>query len=150
MTERGESLRIYLDANVFIYAAEGSPDVARYLEQLFEICRKRPGIAVTSELTLAEILPKADVSLRRYYLHLIIWSGILDLRAVSRDILIETASYRRVSGATKLADAIHAVTAINSGCCVMLSGDLRIKMPEGIAVIDPDTSNLSHLINELS
>jgi predicted nucleic acid-binding protein len=142
--------RIYLDSNVFIYAAEGSAEIAAPLQQLFGLLQDNVGIAVTSELTLAEVLPKADSIQRRYYMNLIAWSGIFELFPVSRDVLIETASYRRIAGMPRLADAIHVVTAVRSGCNRILSSDLRMKLPNSVSLINVNLDGLSSLIKELS
>jgi len=117
MTNADEIPRLYLDANVFIYAIEGSADIADPLRQLFDLLRANRGIGVTSELTLAEVLPRASTAQRRSYLNMIVWSRIFDLHPVSRDILIETAEYRKAqyrkkAGMPRLPDAIHVVTAI--------------------------------------
>jgi predicted nucleic acid-binding protein len=142
--------RIYLDANLFIYAIEGKPDVAGQLRDLFDLFRSNRGVGVTSELTLAEVLPKADTVRRRLYLDLIVWSRIFDLQPVSRDILIETAEYRKSARMPKLPDAIHVVTAIRAGCRMILSADSRLRLPEGHAALLPNSANIARLIRELS
>jgi len=142
--------RLYLDANVFIYAVEGNASIADPLRDLFDLFRVRSGMAVTSELTLAEVLPGSSANRRRNYLDLLIWSRIFDLRPVSRDILIETAKYREAAGMPKLPDAIHVVTAISAGCKIVLSADLRLKLPDGYSAVLPEPNNLSRLIKELS
>src|SRR3954449_8465414 len=50
--------RVYLDANVFIYAVEHSPEHAAFLDGLFDLLEAGEVVAVTSELTLAEVLAK--------------------------------------------------------------------------------------------
>src|SRR5882724_1304067 len=96
MTDQIQVPLVYVDANTFIYAIEGNEALANPIKALFARLRERPGFAVTSELSLAEVLPKAPSPVhRRSYLDLIIWSGIIDLRPVTREILIETADYRR-------------------------------------------------------
>jgi predicted nucleic acid-binding protein len=154
MTERDAS-RLYFDANVFIYAVEGTDDIAGRLRRLFELLSRDLNLAVTSELTFAEVLPKANPVRRRNYLELILHSGLFDLRPVTRDVLIETADYRRHAGASrpdaaipKLPDAIHVVTAIRAGCGRMLSFDRALKLPEGMRRLTRD--GLPHLIEELS
>ena len=142
--------RVYLDANVFIYAIEGSPIVADPLRELFQLFHERRAVGVTSELTLAEVLARATDAGRRSYLNLIVWSRIFELQPVSRDILIETSDYRKVSGMPKLPDAVHMVTAIRSGCRKILSPDSRLRLPEGFVLISPDGENVSNLIQELS
>jgi predicted nucleic acid-binding protein len=146
MTEK----RIYLDANVFIYAVEGKPDVADLLRTLFGLLRQSRGVGVTSELTLAELLAGAVEPRRRSHLSLILWSRVFDLQPVDRDILIQTAEYRRSAGMPKLPDAIHAVTAINADCKTIVSADKRMRLPKGFIRITPDLPGLTELINELS
>jgi predicted nucleic acid-binding protein len=160
MIEGGASSKLYFDANVFIYAVEGSDDIAGRLRILFGLLSGRVNLAVTSELTLAEVLPKANPIRRRNYLELILYSGLFDLYPVTRDILMETADYRRVVGVSKsdiskphaampkLPDAIHVVTAVRAGCTRMLSFDRALKLPEGMHRVTRD--GLPQLIEELS
>src|SRR4051812_295132 len=132
MIESDHVSDIYVDSNVFIYAVEGHPEIADPLEELLDLFRTKPGFAVTSELTLAEVLARADVVRRRDYIDLIVESGVFRLCSISRDILVETAQYRRTMGMPKLLDSIHVVTVIHSGCRTILSADLRLKVPDGI------------------
>jgi len=160
MIERSASSKLYFDANVFIYAVEGSDDIAGRLRTLFELLTSNRDLAVTSELTLAEVLPKADPVRRRNYLELILHSGVFDLYPVTRDILIETADHRRIAGMSKsnvskpefsipkLPDAIHVVTAVRAGCGRMLSFDRALKLPESMRHVTRD--GLPQLIEELS
>ena len=160
MTEKSVSSKLYFDANVFIYAVEGSDDIAGRLRTLFELLSSNLNLAVTSELTLAEVLPKADPIRRRNYLELILYSGLFDLYPVTRDVLMETADYRRIAGVSrpdaskpyasmpKLPDAIHVVTAVRAGCGSMLSFDRALKLPEGMRRLTRD--GLPQLIEELS
>lgn len=55
-TFRGE--RIYLDTNIFIYALEAYPEYVSALTSLFAAIDEVKIKAVTSELTLAEVLIK--------------------------------------------------------------------------------------------
>jgi predicted nucleic acid-binding protein len=160
MTERSASSKLYFDANVFIYAVEGSDDIAGSLRILFELLSSNLTLAVTSELTLAEVLPKADPIRRRNSLELILHSGLFDLYPVTRDVLMETADYRRGAGALrrdpskpyasmpKLPDAIHVMTAVRAGCSRMLSFDRALKLPEGMRHLTRE--GLPQLIEELS
>ena len=155
MTEGSSSSRLYFDANVFIYAVEGSDDIAGRLRTLFELLSRNLNLAVTSELTLAEVLPRADAVRRRNYLELILHSGLFELYPVTRDVLMETADYRRIAGVSKpdasmpkLPDAIHVVTAVRAGCDRILSFDRALKLPEGMRRLTRD--GLPQLIEELS
>lgn len=141
---------IYLDANVFIYAIEGSGEIADPLRQLFDLFGTRRAIGVTSELTLAEVLAGAADVRRRMYLDLIVWSRIFDLQPVTRDVLIETAEYRKHSGMPKLPDAIHVVTAIRAGCRSILSADIRLRLPDGFSLTLPNRDNLLRFVGEIT
>jgi len=150
---------VYVDANPFVYAIEGEEAIAKPIKEFFDCLRNRPALAVTSELTLAEVLPKAPKpDARRSYFDLIVWSGIFLLQPVSREILVETADYRRVAavkfpdGRTsmpKLPDAIHVVTAIRSGCTRILSADTKLKLPHGMEAIRPSQEGISVLLQAI-
>jgi predicted nucleic acid-binding protein len=141
---------VYLDSNVFIYAIEGAAELADPLGHLLGALHRSGSRAVTSELTLAEVLAKANAEQTKAYLELIVDSGVIDVRSVSREILIRTASYRQAAGMMKLADAIHVVTAIDADCAIIISADLRLRVPGTMALIDADPISLMSLIQELS
>lgn len=114
--------RIYLDANVFIYFVEGELAVAAAVRELFVVLEGLPSRAVTSELTLAEVLapPRSAAALslplkRQRHLDLIIQGGFVHLEPVSRDILIDTSGLR-IASSMKLADAIHIASAARCDC----------------------------------
>lgn len=149
---------IYVDTNLFVYALEGPDERSRPLMDLFSIFKATPGMAVTSELTLAEVLPKKRIP-DRQFLDLLIWSGIFGLYPVTRDILIETADYRRENKVqrndgsfvmSKLPDAIHAVTAIRTNCGIFFSSDAKIKLPDTMKHIRADEAGVAALIRELA
>jgi hypothetical protein len=54
MTDATVSRAVYLETNFFIKAVEGTASAAP--KRLIEALRTRPGIAMTSEITLAEAL----------------------------------------------------------------------------------------------
>jgi predicted nucleic acid-binding protein len=149
---------LYVDANVFMYAIEGDDTLAESARTLFGALSKNRGLAATSELTLAEVLPKARPDQQSSYFNLIIWSGIFDLRPISRDILLESARYRRAafsaargaSGMPKLPDAIHIVTAASAGCRRLISNDHGWQMPVGITVVTPNPAGIAALLKEIS
>lgn len=152
--------RVYIDANPFMYLVEGSEGEAAPIKELFACLSLRHGFAVTSELTLAEVMARANLAdHRRTYFDLVVLSEMFDLRPVSRDILIETAAYRRASvvreasgkeSMVKLPDAIHIVTAIRGGCTHVLSNDGRLRLPAGMMLVRPDAAGIGPLIRELS
>lgn len=158
MTDGSRNGVVYVDTNPIAYAFEGPEDLALALMRLFSIFRINPGLAVTSELTLAEVLPKKRTPDREFF-DLLIWNQIFDLRPITRDILIETASYRRTAGRKapdgrismpKLPDAIHVVTAVRAGCKVFLSADSRLKLPDGLKLVQANVAGVADLIEDLS
>ncbi|HEY3890637.1 MAG TPA: type II toxin-antitoxin system VapC family toxin [Bradyrhizobium sp.] len=157
MTESSTSV-IYLDTNVFIRAVEGTDETAARAKRLIQTLRgQRPGVAATGEIAFAEVLasPKRSDALplhikRRAYLDLLVWSAVIALIPVSRDILIETAGLSTVAR-FKLPDAIHLVSAKRRGYRFFVSTDKDFdKLPQGMERIDPDEHGLSRLIEELS
>ncbi len=150
---------VYIDANPFIYFVEGEEAVANGVRRMFALLTERPGIAATSELTLAEVLANAQPDARRSYLNLIVWSKFFQLQPVTRDVLIDTADYRRVSRKTrpdgtritvKLPDAIHVVTAVRCRCRVLLSADEGIVTPAEMLTLKPNEDGLTELARVLS
>ena len=144
--------RAYLDTNVFIDVIEGGDSVSQPIKALFEAARR--GALVTSELTLAEALAPAGggrrtADLPRAYLDLIVWSRVVDLRPVTRDILLETARLREFVR-HKLPDAIHLVTATRADCRYFISRDQDFdRMPEGIERIGTEPEQLARVSGAL-
>jgi predicted nucleic acid-binding protein len=159
MTDPASPPSVYVDANPFIYFIEGEEAVAGSLRPFFDALRRKPRLAATSELTLAEVLPKAKPTARRSYLSLIVWSGLFDLQTVTRTILIDTADYRRATTRIladgrrvmpSLPDAIHVVTAIQSQCRAILSADSGLKAPEGMTTYRPNEAGIEALLREIA
>jgi predicted nucleic acid-binding protein len=124
--------RVYLDANVFIYALEGHARYAPLLSDLFRAIDRGEVQAVTSELTLAEVLvkPFADASVERQavFQRALRTTGSRTVAPIDREVLIEAARLR-------LPDAIHVATARLSGCRTFISNDQRLRTSTGLAVI---------------
>lgn len=129
--------RLYLDTNIFIYALEGYPVFRAVLTRLFEALDRGELTAVTSELTLAEVLvkPLLDQHAERQaaYLQALQPSTSLQLIPVSREVLIAAARLR-AEGNLKLPDAIHAATAQLSGCSQFLTNDARVPALPGLVI----------------
>ncbi|MEQ9548666.1 MAG: type II toxin-antitoxin system VapC family toxin [Coleofasciculus sp. G3-WIS-01] len=130
--------RVYLDTNVFIYALEGYPDFVDQLTELFERIDEGNLRAVTSELTLAEILvrPFIDDNTERQntYQQALQTSEVLTVVPVNRDVLIEAARLRAVAN-LRLPDGIHGATALLTGCETFLTNDRRLIAIPGIEIV---------------
>ncbi|MGC1777419.1 MAG: PIN domain-containing protein [Xanthobacteraceae bacterium] len=159
MTDEPIAPIIYVDANPFIYFIDGDEDVAGHVRPFFALLAEGPGIAMTSELTLAEVLAKARPDVRRSYFNLIVWSKVFQLQPITRNILIDTDDYRRVTQKTrpdgtkakaKLPDAIHVVTAAQSRCRMFLSADDGLTVPGGMEILRPNEAGFAKLTRELA
>jgi predicted nucleic acid-binding protein len=135
----GESLgrKVYLDTNSFIYFLEESEPWVGAAKGLAEALDRGECAAVTSELSLAECLVK-PMELERSdviatYLDFLRDRRSFSIVPVTRDLLIEAARLRALSR-IKLPDAIHAATALRSGCISFLTNDDRLSIP-GIRMI---------------
>ena len=147
---------LYLDANPFIYAVEGDAETSDPVQELFFALRERPGLAATSEMTLAEALAPSTRKgalpvhiKRRLYLDLIVRSRIFTLMPVTGDVLYETVDVRQFQR-LKLPDAIHLVSAIHAGCRIFLSRDAGIRMPDGMERLDPDRSGVDQALKVIA
>jgi len=148
---------VYLDTNVFIRAYESDPGEAEDLKVVFNLLRHNRNLAVTSELTLAELLAPsgqrhgqpARPSKKEFYLDLLLGYRFIDLYPVTTKILIATAELRK-SSPTKLPDAIHVVTAIETRCAFFLSSDHGTRrLPEGLIHLLPDEAGIRTLMEAL-
>lgn len=147
---------LYLDTNIFILGFEFEGREAQPVQQLLTLLREFPKAIVTSELTLAELLapPKRanGFPLARkaeLYGNLLIWSGLVDLWPVSRQVLIGTAVLRQ-NWSCKLPDAIHIVSALHAGCAFFMSNDNDMKqLPRGMQRVLPDESGVAAVMGAL-
>jgi predicted nucleic acid-binding protein len=134
-----KSTRIYLDANVFIAAYETRGARSDHAWWILDAIEDGEFGAVTSELTLAEILvapiQDGDDELVGQYQSIIASGDVLEVPAVDRRILIEAAFLRTMRRSLKLPDAVHVATARLRGCRYIVSDDRRLPFAPGIQVV---------------
>jgi len=122
--------RIYLDANIIIYAVEGFIDYANNIQALLMAMDNAEMVAVTSELTLAETLVKplkdGKTKIQQAYRDFLQTTAVFEVIPISREIL-ESAASLRATTLFKLPDAIHYATAQQQSCDTFLTNDLRLK-----------------------
>jgi predicted nucleic acid-binding protein len=130
--------RVYLDTNVFIYALEGYAAFRAHLTDLFGAIDRGDLKAVTSELTLAEVLVRPFIqqneAQQQLYAQMLRTSESLATVPITREILIEAARLRATSD-LRLPDAIHVATAHLTGCETLVTNDLHLNAAPGIAVV---------------
>lgn len=121
--------RIYLDANVWIYALEGYAAYAASLTALFARIDAGELIAITSELTLAEVLVKpfadGNIALQEIYTETLQDRNAVIIVPVTRDILVNAARLRAQHPTFKMPDALHAASALASNARYFISNDAR-------------------------
>ncbi|HOE12164.1 MAG TPA: type II toxin-antitoxin system VapC family toxin [bacterium] len=136
--ERLKGRRVYLDTNVFIYHLIGYQPLRPQLDTVFGLIDREEYRAVTSELTLAEILVKpfrdGNSDQQTQCRALLESNSQIELHPITRSILISAARIRAESTLT-LADAIHLATAQTAGRTILLTNDSRLGMAGGIEVV---------------
>jgi predicted nucleic acid-binding protein len=129
---------VYLDANVLIYAIERIPEFTGLVAPLVAAIDEGRLRAVSSELTLAEVLVKplrdGNEALAADYRAALHTRDAFAVVPVSRGILQEAARIR-ARGELRLPDAIHAATALHAGCTHLLTNDPHFRSLEGVDVI---------------
>jgi predicted nucleic acid-binding protein len=129
---------VYVDANILIYIVEGNKALASELKQIVEALDAGVLAAVTSELTLAEVLigplRTNNQGLADTYRSLLTSSKVIRAVPVSVAVLERSAALRSNS-MTSLPDAIHLATAELAGCKYLLTEDRQLQVrPPLIAV----------------
>lgn len=122
--------KAYFDTNLFIYLIEKHPAYAEEVTALIQHLDAIGCQVLTSELTLAECLVKPyadkDTDSQERYQQGIQSSPFLDVKPVSKDILVKSAQLRAELN-NKLPDSIHLATAIEHGCDVFIGNDKSLK-----------------------
>jgi predicted nucleic acid-binding protein len=122
--------RVYLDTNIIIYIVEGFDLHATVLKELLAALDANEIVAITSELTVAEVLVKplkdkneTAITAYRKFLRP---SAALHTSPVTRLILEAAAAMRATTNVT-LADAIHLASCVSQGCDSFLTNDESLK-----------------------
>jgi predicted nucleic acid-binding protein len=131
--------RVYLDANVFIAAYESRGARSDHAWWMLDAIEANEFLAVTSELTLAEVLVRplqdGDKELAGLYRDIVSSDVGLEVAVVDRNVLIEAAMLRSFSRSLKLPDAIHVATARLRDCPFIVSDDRRLPVAPGLTVV---------------
>ena len=132
---------VYIDANLFIYAVEGFKKHASLCDHIFRSIEDMKIHAVTSELTLSEVLvhpiKNGDQRAIASYEALVKSRYDLEVVPVTRDVLRKSAALRASVG-LKLPDAIHVATAQVYGSQFIFTADAALKTPDTIKLVTLD------------
>lgn len=143
------SLRIYLDANVFIDAFENDDVPVTRGRTVLDHLRGGDAVGVISELVVAELLTKpletGDKELCDAYEALFESSSTIETFPIDRHVLVQAARLRATVKSMRMPDAIHVATAKLHNCAAFVTADRRLAVPEGIRAINLDASTIDEL-----
>lgn len=126
---------VYLDAQIVIYSVETHADYWSLLEPVWQAARSGRIELVSSELTLLETLVgplrSGDTVLQTAYEQLF-QSLELRLLTITPTVLREAARYRAAAPTLRTPDALHAATAVISGCVLFLTNDSHFRRVPGL------------------
>lgn len=129
---------VALDTSIFIYFIEEHPRYLPLVEPVFEAMDAGELEAVTSSLTLVEVLVIpfrfANAALIARYEILLTKSRGLSLVDLDRDFLRSVALVR-ASTKAKTPDAMQLAAAVAAGCQVFLTNDDRIPNLPGLRTL---------------
>jgi predicted nucleic acid-binding protein len=143
------SLRIYLDANVFIDAFENDDVPVTRGRTVLDHLRGGDAVGVISELVVAELLTKpletGDKELCDAYEALFESSSTIETFPIDRHVLVQAARLRATVKSMRMPDAIHVATAKLHNCAAFVTADRRLAVPKGIRAINLDASTIDEL-----
>ncbi|KYC40808.1 twitching motility protein PilT [Scytonema hofmannii PCC 7110] len=133
-----DSAKIYIDTSIVIYTIEVHPNYWQLLQPLWQKFQVGQIELITSELTLLEslVIPfrQLNTNLIDTYEHLLL-SSVIQLIPINQIILREAARLRATTASLRTPDAIHAATAIISGCTQFLTNDQRLRTLPSLPVV---------------
>ncbi len=83
-------------------------------------------------------------------MNLLVYNDLVELKPVTRETLMGSADLRRGNSRYRLADAIHAQTAIDARCTLLMTNDHRFGVAAGgDALVKPDAAGIRHVLDSL-
>jgi predicted nucleic acid-binding protein len=129
-------VRVYFDSNIFIYAFECETDTGHAARRAFLLAEEGKVEAITSQLTLAEVLPRPyrdrDAKLEAAYENVFAGRTGVEIQPTSVSVFRSAARLCAESG-LRLPDAVHAATAASVGCHGLLTEDRSFRVPAGLS-----------------
>ena len=130
---------VAVDTSVFIYFIEEHPDYLPIVKPLFEQIDAFRRTAMTSALTLLEVLVvpyrAGNLDLGRRYEALLIRSTGLRLVEISREQLKMAAQLRALHPSVKTPDALQLAAALTGRSRTLLTNDRQLPDLPGLSVI---------------
>ena len=128
---------VYLDANGFIYSVERVEPYSTLLEPMWRQARAGEFDVASSDITILETLVKplregdevVEMLLRSMF-----DAHEVSLIPATRELWEDAARIRADTG-LKTPDALHAATALNTGCAVFVTNDTDFRRVEGLPIV---------------
>ena len=124
-----------LDTNIFIYYFQKHPLFGPKTREMFEYFSENKIVAITSNITLIELLafPLPPNLLKQLENDLLSFP-ILKVQEVTNQIALESARIRREYG-FRLPDSIQIATALQAKAQAFISNDQKLKQFKGLKVV---------------
>ena len=132
---------VALDSSIFIYFIEEHPRYLPLVEPVFQAVDSGRLEAVTSSVTLLEVLVQplrsGNTALAEHYEALLTRGR--GLKLVELDLrLLRTAAHLRAAVSMRTPDALQVSAAMITGCSALLTNDQRIPSTPGLPVLQLD------------
>ena len=129
--------RVYIDTMVLIYTVERYPTYWHLVEPLWTAAKAKAIEIVSSELTLMEAMvgpfKSGNATLQAAFEQALLGTE-MRLLPITQSILSQAARLR-ASGKLRTPDAIHAATASDAGCVVLVTNDAAFRGSVGVPLI---------------
>ena len=136
---------IYIDTSPLIYLFERNPDYFAKMLRIVDYIETAPLQVFTSIITLAEILVQplrvGNTDLAEQYHDILVTRDDYVLVEVSTDIAISAAAIR-ARYSLRTPDAVHAATAVRTGCDAILTNDSDFRRVQDLNVLVLDDLEL--------
>ena len=130
---------VALDTVVFIYFIEENPRYLPILLPVFEAIDSQRLAAVTSSLTLLEVLVvpyrSGNVALAERYEEILTQSRGLRLLEIDRSQLRTAAHLRALHAGLRAPDSIHLSAALEAGCRCLVTNDRILPSIPGLRIL---------------
>jgi predicted nucleic acid-binding protein len=129
---------VAIDTAPFVYFIEEHPDYLPVVLPLFQAVDQGRVAALTSELTLLEVLVvpyrSGDIALAERYEAVLARGRGLKMKALTRSLLKGAAMLRARTG-LKIPDSIQLAAALAGRCTALVTNDRDFKQVDGLKVL---------------
>lgn len=142
--------RVYFDTNILIATIETRGPFSEAGWDVLSAMDSGQFNGVTSEITLAELLPKPmmenDAALQKSYEEFLTDGPHFHIAPIDRMTLLSAARLRANDRSLRLPDAVHVATALETGCLLFLTGDRRLAVPRPMTSLRLDRDTLDTIM----